>query len=115
MGDFGVPESLRQFRQQQEQDVPPITPISTGTLGMIEEGDINPEEEIRVAVLGERRGELLGASRTRPQTAQLRPASPLQRSVFFPAGTEQDPINIPPESIDIQITEIERANQASRS
>ena len=54
MGDFGVPESLRQFRQQQEQDVPPITPISTGTLGMIEEGDINPEEEIRVAVLGER-------------------------------------------------------------
>lgn len=111
MGDFGVPESLRQFRQQQEQDVPPITPISTGTLGMIEEGDINPDEEIRVAVLGERRGELLGALRTRPQTTQLRPASPLQRSVFFPAGTEQDPINIPPESIDIQITEIERANQ----
>ena len=111
MGDFGVPESLRQFRQQQEQDVPPITPISTGTLGMIEEGDINPDEEIRVAVLGERRGELLGALRTRPQTAQLRPASPLQRSVFFPAGTEQDPINIQPESIDIQITEIERANQ----
>jgi hypothetical protein len=111
MGDFGVPESLRQFRQQQEQNVPPITPISTGTLGMIEEGDINPGEEIRVAVQGERRGEYLGALRTRPQTAQLRPSSPLQRSVFFPAGTEEDPINIPPEDIDIQIREIERFNQ----
>ena len=111
MGDFGVPESLRQFRQQQEQDVPPITPISTGTLGMIEEGDIDPEQEIRVAVQGERRGEYFGALRTRPQTAELRPASPLERSVFFPAGTEQDPINIPPEDIDIQIREIERANQ----
>jgi hypothetical protein len=111
MGDFGVPESLRQFRQQQEQNVPPITPISTGTLGMIEEGDIKPGEEIRVAVQGERRGEYLGALRTRPQTAQLRPSSPLQRSVFFPAGTEEDPINIPPEDIDIQIREIERFNQ----
>jgi hypothetical protein len=79
MGDFGVPESLRQFRQQQEQDVPPITPISTGTLGMIEEGDIDPEQEIRVAVQGERRGEYFGALRTRPQTAELRPASPTSK------------------------------------